>query len=754
MMKFLIHKWTHIIVLLALLFGTVYFSGSNHEFRKRLQYATFDTYNKIKPRPPSDRVAIIDLDEKSLKILGQWPWPRTVVGDLVVALKELGAKVVAFDMVFAEPDRTSPARIAQTLPEGEAYKAAKTTLEGLPDNDRIFAQNIAAAGNVITGFSSARAEETLRKPYQAAKPTFLLKDKTPFMEDTLNVKGIAENLPEFSMAAAGNGSFMTEPDVDGLIREVSLLVRYPDKKEIGGIEPELYPMLGLDALRVSINKNSRLIITSNKEKGALDTDYVIKIANFEIPVESNGKIWVYYRPIDQHNEYISAYKLLDPVEKEKLRERIKDKIVFVGTSAQGLKDIRSTPLSLYVPGVEVHVNVVEQILQGKFLKRPAIIAGVEAASIGFAGLLIILFAPFMNVLVLGVLTSGLMGCMFLGSWQMYKDNGIVLDPVYPRIALSLLFLVSSLLSYIRSEAERQQVRQAFGLYISPTFMEELAKNPDKLKLGGEVRDLTVMFTDIRSFTTISENLTPEELIQLMNDFLTPMSDLVMGNRGTIDKYMGDAMMAFWNAPLDDPNHHRHACLAALKMNEALVPVNAQVKAKAEAAGRVPVLLNAGIGINTGPCSVGNMGSHQRFAYSALGDAVNLASRLESQTKIYGVNILMGETTAKNVPELAVLELDLIQVKGKDKPARIFTLLGDETLAKTEVFKAWQTAHNGFLAAYRAADFGCAAQELKTARDASQGRLSGYYDLFGTRIAEFTKNPPPDNWDGIFVAKDK
>ena len=298
------------------------------------------------------------------------------------------------------------------------------------------------------------------------------------------------------------------------------------------------------------------------------------------------------------------------------------------------------------------------------------------------------------------------------------------------------------------------MRQAFGLYISPTFMDELAKNPDKLKLGGEVRDLTVMFTDIRSFTTISENLTPEELIHLMNDFLTPMSDLVMDNRGTIDKYMGDAMMAFWNAPLDDPDHYRHACLAALKMNEALVPVNEQVKAKAAAAGRTPVLLNAGIGINSGPCSVGNMGSHQRFAYSALGDAVNLASRLESQTKAYGVNILVGETTAVKVPELATLELDLIQVKGKDKPARIYTLLGDETLAQSDSFKAWKTAHNGFLAAYRAADFGCAAQELKTARDASAGRIGAYYDLFGSRIAEFTKNPPSAGWDGVFVAKDK
>ena len=752
MMKVFTHKWTHILVLLALLAGAVYFSGSEHELRKRLQYATFDTYNKLKPRPASDRVVIIDLDEESIKKLGQWPWPRSVMAEMVSHLNDLGAKVIAFDIVFAEPDRTSPARIAQSLPSGEVYNPVKTALEGLPDNDTIFAKSIEDAGNVVMGFTRARPEETLRKPYQAAKPTFLMKDKSPFLSDTFAAPGIAENLPEFSMAAAGNGSFMATPDVDGIIRQVSLLVRYPPERT-AGFDPDLYPMLGLEALRVDINKKARIMVRPNDQKEAFDTRYKIKVANSEIPIESDGKIWVYYRHIEQ-KEYISAQALFDPEKKESLRSRVKDKIVFVGTSAEGLRDIRSTPLDIFVPGVEVHVNVVEQILQGKFLSRPNIIVGVEAAIIAFAGLLIIIFAPFMNVIVLGVLTLGLMGCMFLGSWQVYQDMGLLLDPVYPSAALSFLFLISSLLSYVRSEAERHQVRQAFGLYIAPSFMEELTKNPDKLKLGGEVRDLTVMFTDIRSFTTISEHLTPEELIHLMNDFLTPMSDLVMNNRGTIDKYMGDAMMAFWNAPLDDPDHARHACLVALKMNEALVPVNESVKARAEQEGRTPVLLNAGIGINTGPCSVGNMGSRQRFAYSALGDAVNLASRLESQTKTYGVQIMVGEATAVKVPNMALLELDLLRVKGKERPVRIFTLVGDEAVASSDTFKNWKSAHNGFLAAYRAADFGCAAQELKTARDMSGGKISGYYDLFSARIAEFTKNPPPVSWDGVFVATDK
>lgn len=751
-MRFLTNKWTHILVPIALLASAVYFSGSNHELRKRLQYATFDTYNKVKPRPATDRVAIVDLDEASLVALGQWPFPRTVMADLVSTLKELGASVIAFDIVFAEADRTSPPRVAATLPEDDAYQSVKSALTALPDNDKVFADAIRQAGNVITGFTRAKPEETRHSPYQSAAPTFLIKDKSPFMQDTFGAQGIAENLPEFSKAAAGNGSFMATPDIDGIIREVSLFVHYPSVKT-GGVEPELYPMLGLEALRVFTNKDSRLLVTANKDKGAFDPAYNVKIGNLSVPIESSGKLWVYYRRIND-NEYISAQKLFDPAEREALRKQIEGKIVFVGTSAEGLRDIRSTPLDIFVPGVEVHVNVVEQILQGKFLKRPNLIVGVEAAIIGFAGLLIILFAPFMNVIVLGILTLGLMASMFIGSWEMYKDMGILLDPVYPSVALSVLFLVSSLLSYIRSESERQRVRQAFGLYISPTFMEELANDPEKLKLGGEVKDLTVMFTDIRSFTTISENLTPEEIILLMNDFLTPMSDLVMQNRGTIDKYMGDAMMAFWNAPLDDPDHARHACLSALKMNEALVPVNEQVKARAEREGRTPVLLNAGIGINTGPCSVGNMGSRQRFAYSALGDAVNLASRLEGQTKTYGVNILVGESTRTLVDDLAMLELDLIRVKGKEKPVRIFALLGDDDFAASDAFKTWQTAHNGFLAAYRVADFGCAAQEMKTARDAAQGKLQTYYDLFAARIAENVKNPPPEGWDGVFIAAEK
>jgi adenylate cyclase len=752
MIKVLTNRWFHMALLFFLLLAAVYYSGSKHDLRTRLQYATFDTFNKILPRPATDQVVIVDLDEESIKELGQWPWPRTTMAKLVDQLHAMGAKVIAFDIVFAESDRTSPVKISENLPDDPIYDSVRAGLKTLPDNDTQFANSIQNAGNVVMGFTRARREETQRKPYQPMQPTFLLKDKTELLDNSFAVSGIAENLEIFSKAAAGNGSFMATPDIDGLIRQVSLLVKFPSEKTLG-FEPELYPMLALEALRVYVDPKSKLIVRQNKAQGLFDKAYSLQLGEYQVPIENNGKMWVYYRSIDR-SEYVPAHRFFKSDAYEQLKQKIEGKIVFIGTSAEGLRDIRSTPLNIFVPGVEVHVNVVEQILQGKFLSRPDIIVGFEAAIILIAGLIIIVLVPFVNVLWLALFTASLTAGLFIGSWEAYKNIGLLLDPVYPAIALGFLFMASSLLSYLRSEIERRHVRQAFGLYISPTFMEELTKNPDKLKLGGEVRDLTVMFTDIRSFTAISERLSPEELIQLMNDFLTPMSDLVMQNRGTIDKYMGDAMMAFWNAPLDDPDHARHACITALKMNEALIPVNERITAKAAEQGKTPILLSAGIGINTGPCSVGNMGSRQRFAYSALGDAVNLASRLESQTKFYGVNILLGENTARSLNDMAILEVDLIKVKGKEKPAHVYTLLGDDGYALNPDFIELKKHHIQLIQAYRALDLALAKNMLDVLRPIADPRLSGLYGLYEERITTLTQTPPPDDWGGVYVAKDK
>lgn len=754
MIRLISNKWFHTAILLLLLVGAVFYSGVNDEFRKRLQYFVFDKYNKIYQRPATDQVVIVDIDENSLRKIGQWPWPRDTVAELITKINELGARVIAFDMVFAEEDRTSPKYVVNRLPKSAEYQQIKEKIIQLPDNDQIFSQAIAQAGNIVTGFTNARPNETRRLPSQPVKPTFLLKDKSVFIRDSLfQTKGVATNLPLFSEKAAGNGHFMASPETDGIIRKVSLFSRY-NPPQFSDSEVKLYPSLALEVLRVSISPNTRMIIKEVKEQRVFDLGYQIKIGEYEIPIGDDTLFGVHYRDIDKEKEYIPAHFILENLKQEDLKKKINDKIVFIGTSAEGLRDIRSTPLTPFVAGVEVHVNVVEQILQGRFLKRPDFTVGAEALILGVSGLIIIALAPIANILWLGIATLIMMGGMFFGSWYGYFHQGLLLDPVYPSLILFLLFVGSSLLSYLRSETDRRQVKNAFGHYISPVFMEELTKNPDKLKLGGEVRELTVMFTDIRNFTKISESLSPERLIQLMNEFLTPMSNLVMESRGTIDKYMGDAMMAFWNAPLDDPDHAHQACMTALNMNKALEPINEQLRFEAEKLGKEPLILSAGIGINTGDCSVGNMGSKQRFAYSALGDAVNLASRLEGQTKTYGVDSLIGENTYKQIKDFAVLELDLIKVVGREAPVKVYSLIGNKDLAKSDEFKKWRAAHNSMLAAYRIADVDCAAQDCKEAKELAKGKLQKYYDLYLDRIIEITKNPPPEGWSGVFVAKSK
>jgi adenylate cyclase len=318
-----------------------------------------------------------------------------------------------------------------------------------------------------------------------------------------------------------------------------------------------------------------------------------------------------------------------------------------------------------------------------------------------------------------------------------------------------VYLVGSLQNFLSSEAQRRRVRGAFSRYLSPTLVDELAANPDKLRLGGEMRDMTLLFCDVRGFTTISEQLDPHALTRLVNRFLTPMTNIILERRGCIDKYMGDCVMAFWNAPLDDPEHPRHACDAALAMMKGLEVLNAQFAAHDHDFGHPIPPLAIGIGVNSGMCCVGNMGSDQRFDYSVISDEVNLASRLEGQSKNYGVSIVIGENTQARVPELASVQLDLIRVKGKTRPVRIFALLGDETLAADPSFRELVKVQDGMLAAYRGQRWDEALAALAEGRrlGAALG-LSGLFALYEERIAEFRKEPPQADWDGVYIAHTK
>ena len=743
MLRVLVHPVTRLFSLVFILGLVIFAVLGTTGIKARIASVVFETYIKIHPRPASGELVFVDIDDVSLTKVGQWPWPRTKIAQMIRNINESGAKVIIFDGVIAEPDRTSPDNIAKLLGENHP---ARETLSNLPSNDNILAQAIKDAGNFVAGFSHG-SNTTPPKLKQSIKIRRDIKDF--FLEQkgkgSLHFQTTAQFLPELQSAAAGNGSFMASSESDAVIRRTGLL--FHNGKTI-------YPSLMLEGIRLYDDTSRGFIEVKSTEdynNFQISEPLMIAAGSYQIPVGADGKMWVYFRKF-KPEEDAPAYKFLDgyynPSEID-----LNGKIIFIASSAEGLMDLRATPLGMQ-PGVRVHMNALEQILQSKYLIRPHTADLLEIGAAAGVCLLIIALSFFVNPVWLLFITLGVAGGSFWTSLHLFTQYGGLFDPVTPTFIVALIFVAASVLSYLKTEYEKKQVRGAFGMYVSPDVMKDLEKNPENLQLGGENKDLTVMFTDIRKFTTISEGLTPEELINLMNDFLTAMSDIVLEHGGTIDKYMGDAMMAFWNAPKDVENHERQACLTALKMQEALEPINDRLGEMAEAQGTEALLLHAGIGVNTGRCSVGNMGSHQRFAYSALGDAVNLASRLEGQTKSYGVNILIGEDTQRHVPHMATLEMDLIRVKGKKYPVRVYALLGDEALAKTKEFQSLQESHREMIENYQQGNFKEAQKALKICEKLDIYNLYEAYELYEERLASLIKTPPEDEWDGVYKATTK
>jgi adenylate cyclase len=402
----------------------------------------------------------------------------------------------------------------------------------------------------------------------------------------------------------------------------------------------------------------------------------------------------------------------------------------------------------------MHAQLIEQMLLGDNVQRPDWARGAEAAFMLAIGLVLLVLLPRVGPKWTALLGLTAIAPAIGGSWYAYAEYNWLIDPVFPSLVGVLVYLSSSTVMFVRTEAERRQVRHAFGRYLAPAVIEQLAEHPERLTLGGELREMTLMFSDIRSFTTIAEGLDAHGLTSFLNHYLTPMTDAIMSHRGTVDKYMADGIMAFWNAPLDDPAHAEHACRTALAMRSQLARLNDGWRAEAAAEGRPFREVRAGIGLNTGECVVGNLGSDQRFDYSVLGDDANVASRLEGQTKTYLVDIIVGERTAEQAPQFALLELDLIQVVGKTKPVRIFFLFGDESVAKTEAFASLAFAHGSMIAAYRAREWDEALAQLETCRNQAPDILRDFYQLYEERIANLLASPPPPAWDGVFAALTK
>ncbi len=707
---------------------------------RRFQNLAFDSYQRLKPREQDftkSPVRVVDIDEDSLRKYGQWPWPRTLMAELTSRLAAAGAAAIAFDMVFAEPDRLSPGNVAKLWQQTDDTRLLTARLASLPDHDRLFAEALAKAP-AVTGFVVVAGGG--RTPLR--KVGFGVIGDDPWAA-IHGGHGAIVNISDLEQAARGNGAFNWFADGDSIIRRVPTVVRH---------DKELYPSLFAEALRVAQGAGGYKVRSIPGGRGI----ELIQIGQFVIDTDNNGQIFIHFARADSRDprratRYIPAWRV---IENELKPDEVDGRIVFVGTSAVGLYDIRSTPLDASVPGVEVHAQAIEATVAGAYLKRPDFARGVEFAFIGAVGLLIIGLTPRVGARWAGAVGFGGIAAAVMGAWFAFDAFRWMLDALFPALAVAIVFVFSTLAIYLRSEQERRQIRSAFGRYLAPALVARLAADPQRLKLGGEMRDMTILFSDIRGFTGISERLDAAGLTHFMNRYLTPMTDAILREGGTVDKYMGDAIMAFWNAPLDDPDHARNACRAALAMQERLLALNAELRREADGAGRPFAPVVTGTGVNSAQCCVGNMGSQQRFDYSVLGDGVNLTSRIEGQTKNYGVPIILGEETRRQAPDFAALEIDVIRVKGKNEPARIYTLLGGPDIARESWFTELALRQSEFLSAYRATEWDKAEMRLAAAQVASKGRLDSLYDRFKARIAEFRHFPPPENWDGVYEAETK
>ena len=685
----------------------------------RLRLAVFDTYLQLAP-PPLDAalpVRIVDIDDASLARVGQWPWPRAKLAEIVERLTAAGARTVTLDLIFAEPDRLSPAEFAKLFADQPELRPLVEKASELPSSDARFATALGAAASVlgVAGESSNSAAG----PEVRARFAVAGDDPLQFVP---RYSGSVQSLPVLNEAAKGIGAVNWLPERDQVVRRVPLLVA------IGG---KLYPSLPLEALRIGMGESTIFVRSSGGSSvgafGQRTGIEQVRVGKTVLPTDADGELWLRFSRPDPRR-YISAHAILDGTYDA---SAIKGRDVLIGTSAVGLLDLRATPLDPAVPGVEVHAQALEQMLSGEHLLRPPFALGLELVYLVGVGAALAWLIARLGATGAAVVGGAAIALVFAASWLAYRNAGYLLDPVYASLAILLVYTALSLAGYVATERERSRVRSAFGHYVAAPLVEELARNHDKLKLGGETREVTVLFADVRGFTNIAEGLSAEELIAFLNRMFTPLSEIILEERGTIDKFMGDAVMAFWNAPLADPEHAANACRAALRMQEQLDRLNALWAAEAVARGETTRQIRLGVGLNTGACCVGNVGSPQRFDYSILGDAVNVASRLEGETKTYGVPIIVGESTARAAPGMALLELGSVAVRGKQRTERIFALLGDETLALSPEFVQLREAHQLLLASISEGD----AERARAAYEAcvAHGNYPRLYAAF-SRLA--------------------
>ena len=693
-----------------------------------LRNLAFDAYQRAAPAAamPDSPIRVVHIDESSLARLGQWPWSRATMAEITQNLGDAGAAAIVFDVLFAEPDRTSPEQLLVAAPPARRAALARALGAGVETHDAMFAAALERNATVLAA-SLHEQEIGGAFPMRAGLAT-AGDDPAPYL---LGLPGVSTSLPILTDAAHGVGFINWLPDGDQVVRRVPLLLRHND---------EIAPSLSLEALRVALGASTYVVRSANASGasafGAHTGINAVRVGPIEIPTAADGQVWLRFRAYDQA-EAIPAWQVASG---EFAPSRFEGAIVLIGASAPGLMDLRATPLDASIPGVEIHRQLLEQTLSGDFLTRPDFAPGIELLLALFAIAILALaaprFGPSRNAAIGFILVAAIWGLGFF----LFISANYLFDPIFPTLAALIFAASAATYFYQRTEHQRADIRRAFGQFVAPSVVRQLTAHPERLKLGGEVRELSVLVCDIRSFSKIAEHMTAEELTAFINSFLTPVSDIVIENGGTIDKYMGDAILAFWNAPLDQPDHAERACRAALEIMACVQGLNAAWRREAEAAGRTFEDVRIGIGVNTGECCVGNLGSERRFDYSAIGDNVNIASRLESLTKAYGLTLLVSEQTRDAAPDVLLMEADLVRLHGRSGATRVFTASLEQTPEGA--------AHGAFLEAFRAGRFDEARARLSELQAASPPAFGALYANYAQRLERLSAHTPAD-WDGVY-----
>ena len=701
-----------------------------------LENQAYDARLKITlPMDVDKQVVIVDIDEKSLDEIGQWPWNRNILAKINDVLFDYyQIKAIGYDIVFAEEDIDEGAKLLNTMAQGslqddpefiEEYHRVMPSLQ----HDLRFAETLKDRKTVM-GF--VMDTDTIKGELPSAITEL---DKNTLDKLAIHkAKGYTANLKSLQ-ASAFSGGFFNNPllDDDGVFRRVPLLQTY---------ENELHESLALALTRAATGSAAiEMVVETNQDSDDLFLEWVT-IGEIAIPVDHNSGVLVPYIGKQKSFEYIPATDVLN---KRSDKDVLNGKIILFGTSAPGLLDLRTIPLEPAYPGVEVHANIIQGILDGRILHAPGYTKGFEFILITFIGILLTFTLPMLSALYSTLVIVGSIVLLISTNFYAWTNAQLVLPIAAPVLLVVLLFALQMTYGFFVESRGKRQLAHLFGQYVPPELVEEMSLKMEEINLDGEMREMSVLFSDVRGFTTISESLQPKELTDYINAFLTPITKVIHDNRGTIDKYMGDAVMAFWGAPLEDDQHALHALNAAIGIVERMKSLREEFSEK-----HWPEIY-VGVGVNTGHMNVGNKGSEFRVDYTILGDAVNLGSRLEGLTKIYGVDIITSEFTRHAVPEYEYRELDKVRVKGKDRPVSIYEPLGLlENISKDErkLLKQFHTAIKQF----RAQNWDAAEREIFALSQLEPDRK--IYKIYLDRIMFYRKHPPGEDWDGSFTHTSK